>query len=161
MKHLIACAALIVLAGVIAFVHERDRPALRAEENPFALPPDTRIVLPPEAVVASVSERQPLDAGFGPKRRELLHKMRAKIELMDDEQVRQALEQADTEIGELEAAKRLKQATGTLRSIVDELGKTPSATIAREMLAARDRGPVPTPDFPTPTPTRSIPEGNF
>jgi len=152
MKWLIACAALLLLGVVIVSGQSRERSTLRADE-PFALPPDTRVVFPSGATVDL--QGQPLDAGFGPKRRELLHKMRAKIELMDDEQVRQALESADTEIGQLEAAKRLKQATETLRSIVDDFGKTPSAVVAREMLAKRERGPTPTPDsFAPPTPTK-------
>lgn len=136
MKHLIACAALILLAGVIAFVHERDRPALRAEENPFALPADRHVVLPSGAAGEAVPTGQPLDAGLGPKRRQLLEKMRDKIALMDNEQVRQALESVDVEIGELEAANKLKQATELLQSIVGNFAKTSSAKRAAKMLEA-------------------------
>ena len=75
----------------------------------------------------------------------MARRFKAKIELMNDEDVQKALETMDAEIHELEAEQRLKQAADTIQSIIDDYGKTPSAKRAARMLdASGDDAPRPT-----------------
>ena len=115
MKRLITCAALLLLAAVV-FVVAWERTAQAQEEITFV-------------VVDPVT-------GFDAQRQQLLERTKAKIELMSDEEVQQALESTDAEIRKMQAKQQLDQTAESLRSIMEEFEGTESATAAKRMLDA-------------------------
>jgi hypothetical protein len=137
MKRLVTCALLLLVASFAIGAVQEVRSVLRAGNEP--------VVVRDYGVVDPVN-------GADAKRQQLLERLKSKVELMSDEDVDKALEATDKEIQELEAAKRLDDATKLLQSIVNQYGGTPSAQRAGRMLDAG--GPVATsPDAPYYAPT--------
>jgi hypothetical protein len=151
MKRLVAYSAFFVLsAALIAFAVDRD-PTVFGRDD-FSPPPVSRSA-PAPALAFQLEAATPLS-----QRQQLLDRTKAKIELMSDEDVQQALEQTDAEIRLMQAKQKLDQTADLLRSIVEEYEGTPAAKIAFDMLAVHERGGEPryaAPTFDAPRPTRS------
>jgi len=124
MKRLITSAALVLVAAVgILGVNFRMPTELRADEQ-RELPVTTKL---DDFVLLATPTDQ---------RQQLLERLKAKVELMSDEDVQQALEATDAEIRTLRAEFKLQEAVSILRSVVEEFEGTPPASKAKRMLKA-------------------------
>ena len=126
MKRLIACAALLLAAaGVFVAL------TARADQEP-----DFRIDNSLIGEVVSPAESL---------REQVLERLRAKVELMSEEELRETLEATDTEIRTMQAKQKLDQTAETLQEIVEEFEGTPSADTALAMMQVYGNHGRPTP----------------
>lgn len=131
MKRLFASALLVIVAAVVVFGL-----AGRAPRNKAAFGQDFE----PFGTVDPIN-------GIDAQKQQLLERLKAKVELMSDEEIKQALESTNSEIRVMQAKQKLDQAAESLRAIVKEFDGTPSAQLAHEMLSVHERGPVPVNGF--------------
>lgn len=135
MKRYLASAALLFVAVLVFLGELRARPVLRADEKIDSQTVRLHATAPGVRVV---EDQQPFD----PMRQQLLERIKAKIQLMSDEDVQKAVEATNIEIDELQAAVRLKHASDMLQSIIDDYGKTQSARRAAQMMDANIERPT-------------------
>ena len=139
MRRLITCAALLLIASGAAF-------SLMARE-----PAGGRIL---DADVGQVGS---LDvAAADDLRSQLLDRLKAKVDLMSEEEIQQALEATEEEIRIRSADYRLRDVIESLSAINDEFEGTPAAGIAQRMMQVYANRGVPTRSAPpeaTPVPT--------
>jgi hypothetical protein len=165
MKRLITCAALMLVAAVVVFTNFRERSRLRAGDELFR---------------SSTFESDFQDAAAvepNPLREQVLERLKAKVELMTDEELKQTLQTTDAEIRTMQAKQELDQTTEILRRIVSGFEGTSSAVTAQAMIqvyenrhattpggdapfyGAPGRLVRPVPDYPdgrAPTPSRPL-----
>jgi hypothetical protein len=152
MKRLITCATLMLVAAVV-FVVARERSAARAADSATRAADAARVDRVPSAT--AVSEPHPL-------RNQLLLRLKAKVDLMTDEQLQQSLETTDAEIRALQSERRLRDAVQILSEVTEEYEGTPSAAIAQDMLSIHELRGESTMTLPFynsgPQPVRPIPD---
>jgi len=129
MKRLITCAALLLVAGVVVFHATREMTATAGNE---------RVLSESNQAYYSRVEGAAL-------RRHYVERLKAKAELMSDEEIKAALETTDGEIRALEAESRLTDASEILTSIVKEYEGTNAAHFAKQMLAVYGGGDLQNP----------------
>jgi hypothetical protein len=71
-------------------------------------------------------------------REQVLERLKAKVELMSDEELQKALEETNKDIRAKEAAKQLNECIESMRNIVEKYEGTSAATTSKRLLDALD-----------------------
>lgn len=131
MKRFLAVAFVLLISAAALFVVTRGQ-LVRADAD--------------DTFRAAAAERQ-REVEAETLRDRYVERLKAKADLMSDEEVHRALESTDAEIRVIQAKRKLDEAANFLRTIAQQFDGTPSANVATEMLSVHDRG-----DDPRPTP---------
>jgi len=123
MKRFITCAALLLVTSAVVVTAVRERSVLRADD-------EARVT----ARLFQTEYRPRNDLPADDLRQQYVERLKAKAELMSDEEIKAALETTDKEIRDLEAEKRLKDVSNALASIMADCEGTRAAGIAEVML---------------------------
>jgi hypothetical protein len=151
MKRLLG-VAFVLIAGVVV---------LRAADETKPRAPEEKIRAIRQAAVLHYVEQETESSS----RQQLLERLKANVELMTDQEVEEALATTDREIVLRKAKGKLDAAASLLREVAKEFEGTPSAVIAREMLAVHQRKPVPNygdaPTYGPLTPAEPVPDETY
>jgi hypothetical protein len=144
MKRLLSVAFVLLISAAALFVVTRGQLVGADADDAFR---------------ATAAERQ-REVEHETLRDRYVERLKAKADLMSDEEVQKALEETESSIRFIQAKRKLDETAATLRTIMQEFDGTPFAKVAEDMLAVHERGPVPEFEnalpFSPPTPTLDV-----
>lgn len=150
MQRIIACATLLLIAGLVFVIADdiRSRPVLLADDAALAPAQFAVDSAPPQSSQASDALRE-----------HYVEQQRAKAALMSDEEIKAALGETAKEVRELEAKKHVQEISDALAAVAKKYDGTHAASVAEQMIQTYHNGarPVDVLPFysPSPMPTPS------